>query len=114
VSETDEISDGYHTFGELYDHRAALFIALMLSHPDISWFSDKHDDGSVFDGDRFFGGHEIRAIREHRNSRPYDDMGKEFICPRCTAAGVGCVAWAIEGQPHVGCPFAPIDLRDTK
>jgi hypothetical protein len=50
VSETDEISDGYHTFGELYDHRAALFIALMLSHPGISWFSDKHDDGSVFEG----------------------------------------------------------------
>lgn len=63
---------------------------------------------------RFFGGHEIRMIREHRNSLPYDDMGKEFICPRCTAAGVGCVAWALEGQPHVGCPFAPVDLTTSQ
>jgi hypothetical protein len=64
--------------------------------------------------DRFFGGHEIRAIREHRNSRPVDDMGLQYICPWCTAAGVGCVAWAIEGQPHVGCPFAPIDLTTSQ
>lgn len=26
--DTNLISDGYHTFGELYDHRIALFIAL--------------------------------------------------------------------------------------
>jgi hypothetical protein len=25
---TNQISDGYHTFGELYDHRISLFIAL--------------------------------------------------------------------------------------
>jgi hypothetical protein len=26
--DTNRISDGYHTFGELYDHRIQLFIAL--------------------------------------------------------------------------------------
>lgn len=44
------ISDGYHTFNELYDHRCALFIALMRSNPEISWRANNHDDGSSFDG----------------------------------------------------------------
>jgi hypothetical protein len=33
----ENVSDEYHTFDELYDHRHALFIALMKSHPKISW-----------------------------------------------------------------------------
>jgi hypothetical protein len=45
-----EVSDGYHTFNELYAHRCALFSALMKSHPTGSWKSLTHDDGSKFDG----------------------------------------------------------------
>jgi len=45
-----QISDGYHTFEELYDHRHALFRALMLSNIDISWKSIQHDDGSSLHG----------------------------------------------------------------
>jgi hypothetical protein len=45
-----QISDGYHTFDELYRHRAHLFVALMKSHPDISWWSNHHADGSMFPG----------------------------------------------------------------
>ena len=44
------ISDGYHTFGELYEHRHALFIALANSHPDLAWKSIKHNDGTMFPG----------------------------------------------------------------
>jgi hypothetical protein len=40
-----QISDGYHTFEELYDHRHALFIALANSHPEISWKSREHEEG---------------------------------------------------------------------
>lgn len=47
---TGETSDGYHTFNELYEHRHALFIKLCLSHPDISWRSKLHSDGTMFDG----------------------------------------------------------------
>lgn len=43
-------SDGYHTFNELYDHRIALFIALMKAHPEISWRAMQHADGSRMDG----------------------------------------------------------------
>lgn len=36
--EIDEnTSDGHHSFKELYEHRHALFIALMKTCPDISW-----------------------------------------------------------------------------
>lgn len=43
-------SDGYHTFNELYDHRIALFCALMRSHKDISWWSEYHNDGTLIEG----------------------------------------------------------------
>ena len=47
---TEEISDGYHTFGELYEHRFSLFIALMRSHPEISWRANNNDDGGSYEG----------------------------------------------------------------
>lgn len=48
---TDDISDGSHTFGELYHHRALLF-ATILNNPlfkDIAWKSKLHHDGTMFD-----------------------------------------------------------------
>lgn len=45
-----EVSDGYHTFDELYEHRCTLFLALMKAHPALSWISTKHHDGSGWDG----------------------------------------------------------------
>jgi hypothetical protein len=42
--------DGYHTFEELYDHRFALFIALIKSHPSLSWRANNNDDGTNYDG----------------------------------------------------------------
>lgn len=44
------VSDGYHTFDELYDHRCHLMIALMLQMPAISWRADKNDDGEKWSG----------------------------------------------------------------
>lgn len=46
----NDISDGYHTFAELYEHRISLFVALMKSHRDISWAAKEHADGSGFEG----------------------------------------------------------------
>lgn len=45
-----EISDGYHTFDELYDHRAKLFAGIVNLIPDVCWKSKKHYDGTMFDG----------------------------------------------------------------
>ena len=41
---TKEISDGHHTFGELYRHRIILFCTLCNLLPEISWKSKKHFD----------------------------------------------------------------------
>ncbi len=45
-----DVSDGYHTFGELYEHRHALFGALLVLNKGTAWWSEYHDDGSRFDG----------------------------------------------------------------
>jgi len=45
-----EVSDGYHTFDELYDHRVRLFSSLMRAYPHLSWWSEKHHDGTAWDG----------------------------------------------------------------
>ena len=47
---TDNISDGQHTFGELYYHRMVLFSLFVNSHPAIAWKSHEHADGTMFDG----------------------------------------------------------------
>ncbi len=41
---TKEISDGHHTFEDLYRHRTILFCTLCNLLPDISWKSKKHFD----------------------------------------------------------------------
>lgn len=50
VTNPGQISDGFHTFDELYSHRIILFISLMKCNKSISWKSRLHDDGSSFDG----------------------------------------------------------------
>jgi len=44
VISTKEISDGHHTFGDLYKHRIILFCTLCNLLPDISFKSKKHFD----------------------------------------------------------------------
>lgn len=49
------VSDGYHTFNELYAHRCTLFALLMKSHPQLSWKSKQHEDGTNWE-DWFIAG----------------------------------------------------------
>jgi hypothetical protein len=49
----NDISDGFHTFDELYTHRAALYIALarVIGEADGTvWRSALHSDGTRFAG----------------------------------------------------------------
>jgi hypothetical protein len=68
------VSDGHHTFKELYDHRHALFIAL-LSVMDHAWKSLKHDDGSSFEG-YFIAGIELngKMISYHLPNELWDHV----------------------------------------
>ena len=45
-----EVSDGYHTFNELYHHRAVLFSVICNDRPNLAWKSKRHSDGTMFDG----------------------------------------------------------------
>ena len=43
-------SDGYHTFDELYHHRAVLFSVIVANHRGIAWKARKHHDGTMYEG----------------------------------------------------------------
>ena len=43
-------SDGYHTFNELYHHRAVLFSVIVENFADRAWKSKLHADGTMYEG----------------------------------------------------------------
>lgn len=54
-----DMSDGYHTFTELYEHRHRLYLALVKVYDNYitplgchvrCWKTQKHDDGSTYEG----------------------------------------------------------------
>ena len=51
-SNKGSVSDGYHTFDELYHHRAILFSVICNLHPELAWKSKQHDDPNfpMYDG----------------------------------------------------------------
>lgn len=54
---TENVSDGYHTFGSLYNQRKYLFAALVKAYPEKAWKSLRHNDGEIpFDGGWFIVG----------------------------------------------------------
>lgn len=49
------LSDGYHTFNDLYYQRCVLFAAICNMNKNISWKSKRHSDGNkCFDSDNWF------------------------------------------------------------
>ena len=47
---TGETSDGYHTFNELYHHRAVLFSVIVKAFPERAWKARQHNDGTMYSG----------------------------------------------------------------
>ena len=72
---TGDTSDGYHTFNELYHHRAVLFSVIVKAFPNQAWKSKKHHDGSMYDG-MFIVGIETPdgQASYHYDVNPYWDM----------------------------------------
>ena len=72
-----EFSDGYHTFNELYHHRAVLFSVICNMMPDKAWKSKLHDTGDMYDG-MFIVGIETGQGQAtyHYDIEPYWDMFK--------------------------------------
>jgi hypothetical protein len=44
-----EVTDGYHSFDELYYHRMILFLLICNQNKDKSWKSKLHHDKTMFD-----------------------------------------------------------------
>jgi hypothetical protein len=74
-----DVSDGYHTFDDLYRHRYALFVALAVSYPNLSWCSLLHDDGTMFE-DSFIVGMDLPTgmISYHLPMREYEWVSKKI------------------------------------
>lgn len=75
VPVTGTTSDGYHTFDELYHHRAVLFSVIVATFPGRSWKSLHHHDGTMYDG-MFIVGIDTPAgpATYHYDVEPYWDM----------------------------------------
>lgn len=72
---TGNTSDGYHTFNELYHHRAVLFSVIVRDHRELAWKSMRHRDGTMYDG-MFIVGIETPEGQAtyHYDIDPYWDM----------------------------------------
>lgn len=70
-----EVSDGYHTFNELYHHRAVLFSVICNLMPNKAWKSKLHNTGDMFKG-MFIVGIETPQGQAtyHYDIEPYWDM----------------------------------------
>lgn len=80
----NHISDGYHTFGDLYEHRIMLWITLCSviegfvcesGKPNPVWRSRKHSDGTQWDGWFLLGIYKEkgRQITYHLPESKWDD-----------------------------------------
>lgn len=54
IDDINDLSDGYHTFKQLYYQRMILFAALVKQNRDKAWKSLRHEDGELCFGGGWF------------------------------------------------------------
>ena len=54
VTEIDDLSDGFHTFRQLYHQRMMLFATIVKQNKDKAWKSLRHEDGELCFGGGWF------------------------------------------------------------
>jgi len=54
VKEIDDLSDGFHTFRQLYYQRMMLFATIVKQNRDRAWKSFRHEDGELCFGGGWF------------------------------------------------------------
>lgn len=83
VSDLGEMSDGYHTFNELYYHRMILFATICNQNYDIAWKSWKHHDGTMYDDYFIVGIETSKGQYSYHYHKDYWDIFK--CCEHITA-----------------------------
>ena len=76
--DVDKISDGYHTFADLYEQRLILSAALAKNNPH-AWKSKRHEDGSV----PFGGGWFIMGFDTDHGCYTYHYELKDWVLFHC-------------------------------
>ena len=74
VKKIDDLSDGFHTFGQLYYQRMMLFAALVKTYKERAWKSLRHESGELC----FGGGWFIVGIDTPEGSYTYHYETKDF------------------------------------
>ena len=70
-----DTSDGYHTFNELYHHRAVLFSVIVAANSGRAWKSKLHHDGTMYEGMFIVGVDTPQGqATYHYDVEPYWDM----------------------------------------
>lgn len=80
-----DLSDGYHTFNQLYYQRMMLFAALVRVYKDRAWKSYRHEDGELC----FGGGWFIVGIDTPEGSYTYHYETDNFDLFDCVELPVG-------------------------
>ena len=85
VAEIDDLSDGFHTFRQLYYQRMVLFATIVKQNRDKAWKSLRHEDGELC----FGGGWFIVGIDTPEGSYTYHYENKYFDLFDCEILDYG-------------------------
>lgn len=85
VAEIDDLSDGFHTFRQLYYQRMMLFAAIVKQNKDKAWKSLRHEDGEFC----FLGGWFIVGVDTPEGSYTYHYEAKYFDLFDCDILDYG-------------------------
>ena len=85
VDDIEDVSDGFHTFNDLYEQRMILFAALVKAYKDKAWKSHRHEDGELC----FGGGWFIVGIDTPKGSYTYHYGDKYWDMFDCVELPVG-------------------------
>ena len=85
VDEIDDVSDGFHTFRQLYFQRMMLFATIVKQNKDKAWKSLRHEDGELC----FGGGWFVVGIDTPEGSYTYHYENKYFYLFDCKILDCG-------------------------
>lgn len=85
IDDISDLSDGYHTFRQLYYQRMMLFAALVKQNRDKAWKSLRHEDGELC----FGGGWFIVGVDTPKGSYTYHYENKYFDLFDCEILDYG-------------------------